>query len=110
MAVQIIPLKAEPVWEFTYVLEGLVWQFCQQWSYSAQAWRLDMSSIETGTTLKRLTLAPGVNLLKPLAVSELGKLYMVDVEGKLTNPDFDNVGDRYKLEYVPLAEVDDYPI
>jgi hypothetical protein len=114
MTVQTIPLgppvAGRQIEEFSVTLENIVWQMRLRWSYTAEAWRLDMASTETGTELKGLTLAPGHNLLAPHAVLELGQLWVVDTEGKLANPDFEGIGDRFKLLYVPLSDVDAFTL
>lgn len=110
MAVVYIPFVPKPADNFDTELEGISWQIFYRWNYTDRAWYMDLSSVETGTTLKGLKLVNGSNILKPHAVSELGKIFVVDTEGRQENPNYDDFGDRFKVLYIPLEDVDDYPL
>lgn len=115
MTIQVLPFgpsqEGQQIYEYDDIrLENLVWQFRLRWSYTAEAWRMDMSCAETGTDLKGLTLAPGHNLLTPHAVLELGAIWVVDTESEFRNPDFAGLGTRYKTLYIPLSDLDALPI
>jgi hypothetical protein len=104
MAVEYIPFTPRYADNIETELEGIAWQIYYRWNFTDKAWYMDLSSAQTGTTLKGLKLVSGKNILRPHAVSELGQMWIVDTEGKLEDPDFDNFGDRFKLLYIPLGE------
>jgi len=110
MTIVYLPFKPEPADYFEAELEGIAWQIYYRWNGTDSAWYMDLSSVQTGTTLKGLKLVSGSNILRPHAVTELGKIFVVDTEGKETDPNFDDFGDRYKVLYVPLEDVNDYPL
>lgn len=105
MAAQIIALLPKYADDIETELEGITWAIFYRWNKTYGAWFMDLSSVETGTTLLGLCLVGGSNILQPHAVTELGMLFMVDTEGKEQNPDFELLGDRYKLIYIPKADV-----
>jgi hypothetical protein len=91
-------------------LEGIAWLIFYRWNTADKAWYMDLSSVETGTVLKGLKLVGGSNILRPHAVAELGKIFVVDTEGKQENPNYEDFGDRFKVLYVPKADADAFPL
>lgn len=110
MTVVYIPFTPKPAEHIETELEGIAWQIFYRWNYTDKAWYMDIGSVQTGTELKGLKLVSGSNILRPHAVSELGKIFVVDTEGKFADPNYDDFGDRFKVLYVPLEDVDDYPL
>jgi hypothetical protein len=104
----IIPLEPDYAYPFNYVLEGLNVQFDVRWNFTDAAWYIDLEIIDTGTIVRGIKLVGGKNLLEQYAVTELGKIFMVDTEGQFADPDFDNIGDRYKLLYILKENADDF--
>jgi hypothetical protein len=107
---QIIPLEPDYSYDFNVVLEGLNVQFSPRWNFTDNAWYTDINIIDTDTVIRGLKLVGGKNLLEQYAVTELGKLFVVDTEGQFADPDFDNIGDRFKLLYILKENVNDFPI
>lgn len=105
MAAQVIPLISRFADGIATELEGITWAISYRWNETYGAWFMDLSSVETGTTLLGLCLVGGSDILQPHAVTELGKMFVVDTEGKEQNPDFELLGDRYKLIYIPKADI-----
>lgn len=106
MAAKVIPLESRFADGFSTELEGAAWVIAYRWNASYGAWFMDLSSVEEGgTVLLGLCLVGGSDLLRPHAVTELGKMFVIDTEGKEENPDFELLGDRYKLIYIPKADV-----
>jgi hypothetical protein len=104
MAIEYIPFTPKYADHFEIELEGIAWQIFYRWNFVAESWYMDLSSVQTGTTLKGLRLVSGRDILVPHAVSELGQMWIVDTEGKFEDPNFDDWGDRFKLLYVPKGE------
>jgi hypothetical protein len=107
---QIIPLEPDYSYDFNVILEGLNVRISPRWNFTDNAWYIDLEIVDTGVIIKPLKLVGGKNLLEQYAVTELGKLFMIDTEGQFADPDFDNIGDRFKLIYILKENVDDFPI
>jgi len=86
-------------------LEGETFTLRFKWNETDASWALNIIGVTTDTNVKGIKLVSGPNLLKPYALIELGGLYVLDVEGYQSDPDFDGFGDRYILYYVELADV-----
>lgn len=59
---------------------------------------------------KSIALVNGADLFEPYGHQELGSLFVIDGEGLNEIPDFDNMGDRYKILYVEKAQQEDFLI
>ena len=101
-----IPLTANASYRFTVEIESETVEFAVRWNLVESAWYFDIVGVSFTLELKGIKFVGGVNLLKPYAVRELGGLYMIDSEEKNEDPDFDGLGDRYRLIYVTKAEME----
>lgn len=105
----IIPLVPDYGYDVNVVLEGLNVQFNNvRWNFTDTAWYTNLIIFETDVTINGIKLVGGDELLRQYAITELGKLYMVDTENKFQEPDFDLIGDRYKLIYILKENADDF--
>jgi hypothetical protein len=68
-------------------------------------WYMDLKGVSFETEVSGIAVVGGVNLLKGLAIPELGEMYLVDVNGEFQDPDEENFGDRYLLYYVSKGEL-----
>ena len=105
MAITYLPFEPKSADNFTTELEGIGWQIYYRWNYTESAWYMDLSSVQTGDTVRGIKMVPGINILQPFALTELGWMYVVDTEGKEANPDYDGWGDRYKVLYIPKEDI-----
>ncbi len=105
----VIDLTPDYSYRFNSILEELNIQFYVRWNIVDLAWYMDLDIVETETKVNGIKLVGGVDLLKQYAVTELGKMFMVDTEEKFANPDFDLIGDRYKLIYILKENRDGIP-
>lgn len=101
-----IPLFSEPDYEFQTDIEDQTVKLRVRWNQVEEAWYMDITGETFTLELLGLKLVGGVNLLKPHAVIELGGLFMLDSEEKNEDPDYDLLGDRYRLVYVEKDEMD----
>lgn len=99
-----IPLTPDPDYKFQVEIEDETVELRVRWNLVEQAWYLDITGVSFTLELLGLKLVGGVDLLKPYAVVELGGLFIIDSEEKNQDPDFDGLGDRYRLIYVTKAE------
>lgn len=104
----IIPMTNKfPRSRFTITLEGNPYEFVIHWNETISAWYMNLRSItDSAIDFKGIRLVGGVNLLKPFAILELGALYMVDGEGLNEDPNYDDMGGRFRLYYVPTTDPD----
>jgi len=101
-----IPLFVDSRYSFKIDIENNVYEFHLHWNTEADAWYLDIEGISNTVDKKGIRLSTGVNLLKPYAIREMGALYMFDAEGAGLDPDYDNIGSRYVMYYVPTTNPD----
>lgn len=99
----ILPLFVDPRYNYSIDLEDDVFQFTIHWNENDSAWYLDLLGISNDVNIKGIKLVTGVNLIKPYAILELGGLYVIDNDGEGLDPDYDNIGTRYQLYYVPKS-------
>lgn len=102
----IIPLFVDPRYSFKIDLEDNTYEFSLHWNTAIEAWYLDIVGISNTVEYYGIRLATGVNLLKPFAIRELGALYVIDGDEGGLDPDYDNIGSRYLLYYVPTTNTD----
>lgn len=101
-----IPLDATSSdFEKTVDIEDQTVTFRIRWNSLEEAWYTDITGVTFTLSLLGLKLVGGVNLIKPHAVIELGGLFLIDSEEKAEDPDYDLLGDRYRLIYVTKAEM-----
>ncbi len=101
-----IQLFVDPRYSFKIDLESDSYEFHIHWNVAAAAWYLDIEGISNTVDYKGIRLSTGVNLLKPYAIREMGALYIVDGEGENSDPDYDNIGSRWFMYYVPTTNPD----
>ena len=97
-----IPLEPNPSYSFEIELDGVLVEFDVHWNSVAESWFFNMKNDEIGLELNGLKMVGGVDLLEAYAVRELGQLFAVDVEGLNDDPNFDDVGDRFRLLYIGI--------
>lgn len=96
----IIPVSPKADEEFTIDLDGETVRIRTRWNATMAQWFMDMDGITFDLILNGIALVPGLQLLEPYAVRELGQLWIVDGEELGAEPDFDGFGDRFQLMYV----------
>ena len=73
-------------------------------------WYLEIVGANGVVSEKNIALVNGADLLDPYGYEQLGSLFVVDGENLGEIPDFDNMGSRYKILYIPKAEQDEFLI
>jgi hypothetical protein len=102
MATLEIPLTADYAYQFTMDLEGLSWNFKRiRWNDAYNAYFMDLEAITLPILIRGICLVGGSNILRPYAITELGKMHIVDTERQQQNPTFEGLGTRFKLIYIP---------
>ena len=98
----IIPLSIDSHYDFNVELDDHSYEMTTRWNGTDEAWYLDILGVTNNVDQKGIKLVTGPNLLKPFPIIELGGLYMVDLQGEDSEPNYDDIGDRYVLLYVPV--------
>jgi len=96
----VIPTVPEPDQQFTIDLDNETVDITLRWNETAKFWVMDMKGLTFNLDIKGIALGPGVDILSPFAIRELGRLWIIDTDNLNYNPDFDNFGNRYQLLYV----------
>lgn len=100
MAIIIIPLRNDIFhYSFTKELDGLVYSFRMRYNRRIDNWTLDFIDVANG-----IRLAGGQDLLRQFKHLEvpLGRLEVIDLDGKFTEPNKTNLGDRVILQYTEI--------
>ena len=68
----------------------------------ASKWYLDIKGLSNSVDIKGIALLPGKDLLAPFGYGgQLGELWVVDNSSGTENPNYDDMGTRWTLEYTP---------
>jgi len=75
-------------------------------------WYMDISqgqSIDNDelVNVKGIALVGGADLFEPYAYQALGSLFVIDTDNLSDDPDFENMGGRYKILYIEKSQQED---
>jgi len=97
-----INVRANPYYTGTKALDGNTYRLTIRWNTNTQKWYMDIKGITNTIERDGIALLPGKDLLYQFGYSELGELWVIDNSGAGENPNFDDMGGRFTLEYTPL--------
>lgn len=100
MATIEIPLRSDIFhYSFTKELDGVVYSFRISYNRRIDSWTLDFIN-----TVNGIRLAGGQDLTRQFKHLDVppGKLEVVDLDGKFTEPNKTNLGDRVILQYTEV--------
>lgn len=100
MATIPIPLRNDIfIYSFTKELDGLVYSFKIHYNRRIDSWILDIVDVVNG-----IRLSGGQDLSRQFKHLEIppGKLEIIDLDGRFTEPDKTNLGDRVILRYTEI--------
>jgi len=98
-----IPVSVgDPYQQFQVALDGQVVDITLKWNVTASTWYMDLKGMTFDGQVRGVAVVGGCNLLAPYAITEIGGMYMIDLTGANTDPDFDNFGGRFALMYAGL--------
>ena len=69
-------------------------------------WSMDISN--DLFTIAAIKLAAGVELMWPYSQIKFGGFFLYDMDGENKDPEFLSIGDRWQLDYIPVAEVESF--
>lgn len=98
-----INLKKKPYYNGTKTLDGNAYKFRFRWNVRTEKWYMDIEGLTNDVDIKGVALLGGKNLLAPFGYLELGELWMVDNQNANEDPNYDDIGGRFTLEYTPVS-------
>lgn len=98
-----LPTTNQPYTEYQVKLDNEAYTITTRWNETDESWYMDIVGVTNGVTYLGLKIVGGVDIIGPFAILEMGSLYLIDLEEKYEDPDFDNFGDRYRVLYRPKA-------
>lgn len=99
-----LPLFATNYYDYYTTLEGNSYHITIKWNSTDEAWYLDLIGVSNDVAFQGIKLVGGIDLLEPYRILELGQLYIVDMQSENQDPNFEDVGDRYRLCYLEIGE------
>jgi hypothetical protein len=103
---KIIPIQARPTKRYRVKLDGFKTALHIRYHATNEQWYMDLDVDELDIHVHGLALMTGTDWLMSRSNLQMGALILVDFQGN-EDPDFDGLGDRWKLVYVTRAEIDD---
>lgn len=96
-----IPLSNAPSQEFSITLSGALYFINIRLNYRMQTWTLNLYDSDRQPLLYGIALVPGVDVLTPYNITNLGLLFAINLESPLEEiPTDDNFSDYGGLFYV----------
>ena len=101
---QKINIEPTPYYTGVKSLDNNNYRLTVRWNIYMQQWYLDIDGIsDRSVKMHGIALLPGSELIGKFGYSQLGELYVYDNSDANENPNFDEVGSRFTLEYLPLT-------
>ena len=98
-----INVQPIPYYTGTKVLDNETYRLTIWWNITLEQWYMNLDGITDSTVaIHGMALLPGKNLLEKFGYSQLGELWVYDNSDAGDNPNFDEFGSRFTLEYTPL--------
>jgi len=99
----IINLRQSPYYSGTKQLDGQTYSFVFSWNLTTEKWYMNMAGLSNDVDINGTALLPGRDLLKQHGYYQLGQLWVIDNSGANENPNYDDMGSRWTLEYIPVS-------
>jgi hypothetical protein len=97
-----INLHVNSYYSGTKVLDGNTYRLRIHWNTHTQKWYMDLIGISNSVDIKGIALLPGKDLLRRYGYLELGQLWMIDNSNAGDNPNYDDIGGRFELQYITV--------
>lgn len=73
------------------------------WNLETEKWYLNIEGLNNDVDIKGIALLTGKNLLASYGELELGELWVIDNQGGNEDPNYDDFGSRWTLEYTDAS-------
>lgn len=98
-----IRVAQSPYYTGTVTLDGYIYQLKISWNLETEKWYMNMEGLNNSVNIKGVALLPGKDLLAPYGLHQLGELWVVDNSGASEDPNYNDFGSRWTLEYTTLS-------
>ncbi|MBV6340984.1 phage baseplate plug family protein [Candidatus Magnetobacterium casense] len=98
-----INVRVNPYYRGVKALDGNTYTFRFHWNNTLEKWYMDILGISNDVAVCGIALTCGKDLLASHGYYELGELWVVDNDGANADPNYDDIGSRWTLEYTPAA-------
>ena len=98
-----ISVATNPYYVGTKTLDGNNYTLLIQWNLETEKWYLHLNGLSNDVAINGIALLTGKNLLAPYGYRELGELWVVDNSGANEDPNYDDFGSRWTLEYTTIS-------
>ena len=100
----IIDVRANPYYKGTKSLDGNQYSLIFNWNTYTEKWYMQIKGLNNDVDVKGIAMLTGKDLLFPYGEYELGTLFVIDNQGANEDPNFDDMGSRWTVEYTPFVE------
>ena len=97
-----INVKNKPYYFGTKSLDGNQYKLSFHWNLNTSNWYMDIEGLNNTVDIKGIALLCGKNLFAQIGEYQLGELWVIDNSGANEDPDYDDFGSRWTLEYTPV--------
>lgn len=99
-----IRVRPVPCYEGTKTLDGQIYKLKIWWSPLESLWIMDLYGVTNSVRILGAALLPGKDILGIYGYSDiLGELWVVDTSGADEDPNFEDMGTRWELQYTPIG-------
>jgi len=98
-----INVKTNPYYRGVKSLDGSKYTLRFRWNETTEKWYMEIKGDNNDVHTAGIALLPGKDLLLQHGYIELGQLWVVDNSGANEDPNYDDFGGRWTLEYTPAA-------
>ena len=95
-----LPTPNIPNSEYTIKLSGSTYSITTRWNETDEAWYMDIIGLTNTVKYYGIKLVSGADLLAPYVILELGHMFIVDLEERNSDPNFDDFGTRFRIAYM----------
>ena len=109
----IIPLEASAEYTLRIDLDNIACRIRVYWNEFSDAvkanydtngfWAMDV--VNDIFDIKGIKLVGGTDLMWPYSHINFGGFILYDLTGQNEDPEFDGIGDRWQLNYIPIADI-----
>jgi hypothetical protein len=103
MSTVTIKVVQSPYYIGTVTLDGYVYQLKFAWNLETVKWYLNIEGQNNDVDIKGIALLPGKDLLAQYGYHQLGQLWVIDNSGANEDPNYDDFGSRWTLEYTTIS-------
>jgi len=102
----VINVRTNPYYKGPKALDGNLYELRIKWNKYTEKWYMDIEGQNNDVDICGIALLPGKDLLAPFGYADiLGELWLYDNSDAEDNPTYEEMGSRWTLEYIPLADL-----